>query len=207
MVGLTTHSPQRFVISVNETAMLASTSVRKVRKMIEEDVVKTRRLNKPVFGRAHLDLLQPTAVPLISLFKDVDIELSPHRKRMMGKFVLKYLENVNIEPFFISAAFRLDEKFLADRVPGPFESAMQYCEVRDNWIVRDPEILGGAPVIKGTRVTAHSILGRLDGGDSMADLIEDNPHIEPPVLAMAAQFAKANPLRGRPSDRPWRAAA
>ena len=59
-------------------------------------------------------------------------------------------------------------------------------------------------MIKGTRMTVYSVLGRLQHGDAIDDLAEDNPDIPRDAFEAAAIFAKAHPLRGRPSGRPWR---
>lgn len=57
-------------------------------------------------------------------------------------------------------------------------------------IVSDPEILGGKPVIKGTRVPVALVLGKLAGGMSVDEVIyEYYLHIEGihAVLGYAAQ--------------------
>lgn len=41
----------------------------------------------------------------------------------------------------------------------------------------NPEIQGGTPVIKGTRLPVSSIIARLEGGDSIEDLVADYPYI------------------------------
>ncbi len=64
-------------------------------------------------------------------------------------------------------------------------------------IVRDPEIIGGAPTLKGTRITAQSILGPIQDGDSVATIIEDYPYLDREAVEAAAPYAEANPLRGR----------
>ena len=59
----------------------------------------------------------------------------------------------------------------------PFEAAVRYRASRDAHIVSDPETLGGTPVIRGTRITVYSVLGRLQDGDSVDDLVADNPDV------------------------------
>ena len=71
-------------------------------------------------------------------------------------------------------------------------------------IERTPEILGGTPVITGTRVSVYSILGRLQDGDTVDDILLDYPEIPREAIAAAELYARVHPLRGRPSDRPWR---
>jgi uncharacterized protein (DUF433 family) len=74
-------------------------------------------------------------------------------------------------------------------------------------IVKDPGIMGGTPTIRGTRITAQSILGRLEGGDSVESVLEDYPYLDRETVEAAALYAKANPLRGRPSGKLWRRAS
>jgi uncharacterized protein (DUF433 family) len=74
-------------------------------------------------------------------------------------------------------------------------------------VVRDPDILGGEPVIKGTRITARSVLGRIEEGDSIDSLLEDYPYLDREAVEAAALYAKANPPRGRPSGQLWRRAS
>ena len=45
-----------------------------------------------------------------------------------------------------------------------------YKNARDRHIASDPDILGGTPVITGTRLTVYAVLGRLQDGDSVDDL-------------------------------------
>jgi uncharacterized protein (DUF433 family) len=74
-------------------------------------------------------------------------------------------------------------------------------------IVSDPEIMGGIPVLRGTRITARSILGRIEGGDSIESILEDYPYLDRDGIEAAALYAKANPPRGRPAGRLCRRAS
>ena len=85
-----------------------------------------------------------------------------------------------------------------------FEAAVRYLASRDAHIVSDSGTLGGTPLIKGTRITVYSVLGRLKDGDSVDDLVAENPDVPREAFDAAAIYARAHPLRGRPSGRPWR---
>ena len=87
---------------------------------------------------------------------------------------------------------------LSGAAPGTLEEA---------FIHSDPGILGGTPVIRGTRITVYSVLGRLRGGEAMGDLIEDYPGIDPRAFKAAERYARNYPLRGHPAARPWKAAS
>jgi uncharacterized protein (DUF433 family) len=67
--------------------------------------------------------------------------------------------------------------------------------------------MGGTPLIKGTRVTVYSLLGRIEAGETTDEIASEYPDIPPEAIEAAIIFAKANPMRGRPSGRPWTKAA
>lgn len=44
-------------------------------------------------------------------------------------------------------------------------------------ISRDPEIMGGAPVFRGTRVPVQTLLDYLEAGDSIDEFLEGFPSV------------------------------
>ena len=46
-------------------------------------------------------------------------------------------------------------------------------------ITIDPRIMGGKPVIKGTRVTVESILRKIGVGMSIEEILDAHPHLTP----------------------------
>ena len=53
---------------------------------------------------------------------------------------------------------------------------------------RDPEILGGTPVFRGTRVPFQTLLDYLEAGDPLGEFLEDFPSVsrEQAVAALDA---------------------
>ena len=45
-------------------------------------------------------------------------------------------------------------------------------------IVINPEICNGRPVVRGTRITAQTVLEFLAAGDSVADVLEEYPALK-----------------------------
>jgi uncharacterized protein (DUF433 family) len=45
------------------------------------------------------------------------------------------------------------------------------------YIVSDPEILSGKPIIKGSRISVQLILEWLASGASIKDIVEEFPHL------------------------------
>jgi uncharacterized protein (DUF433 family) len=56
-------------------------------------------------------------------------------------------------------------------------------------ITSDPEILGGKPVIAGTRISVQLILEKLRDGWSIQDLLDDYPHLTPEQIIAAIAYA------------------
>ena len=56
-------------------------------------------------------------------------------------------------------------------------------------ITCDPEILGGKPCIKGTRISVEFILELLASGGSIATIVERYPHLAAEDVEQAVQYA------------------
>jgi uncharacterized protein (DUF433 family) len=76
----------------------------------------------------------------------------------------------------------------------------------DDLILSDPEIMGGTPCIKGTRITVYAIAARLRGGETVAELIADYPYISVEQVEAAAAYAERVPFEEDPGGRPSRRA-
>ena len=70
--------------------------------------------------------------------------------------------------------------------------------------MNDPEILGGDPVFRSTRVPVHMIAELVAQGSTPAELIEAYPRLTAEMVRLAPLYAAAYPLRGRPRRQPWR---
>jgi len=57
-----------------------------------------------------------------------------------------------------------------------------------NYIVADPEILVGKPVIKGTRLSVELILDRLADGWTAQELLASYPRLTPEALQAVFAF-------------------
>jgi uncharacterized protein (DUF433 family) len=60
----------------------------------------------------------------------------------------------------------------------------------DNVIVKDPEILGGVPVFRGTRVPFKNLLDYLQGGHTLREFLEDFPSVTREAAIAALEHAK-----------------
>jgi uncharacterized protein (DUF433 family) len=59
----------------------------------------------------------------------------------------------------------------------------------DERIEINPEICSGRPVVRGTRIPVHTILGFLGAGDSMEDVLKGYPRLTREDVLACLQYA------------------
>ena len=88
---------------------------------------------------------------------------------------------IDLLPFFERSVARLER----------LDAAREVVTISD-------DIMGGTPVISGTRVPVHDVAAALAAGVPAKEILEDYPSLTEDRLELAALYAEANPLRGRP---------
>ncbi|GIV15561.1 MAG: hypothetical protein KatS3mg022_0996 [Armatimonadota bacterium] len=58
------------------------------------------------------------------------------------------------------------------------------------WIVSDPKIMMGKPVIAGTRITVELILEKLAEGESVEQILEAHPQLTREAVLAAIAYAR-----------------
>ena len=61
----------------------------------------------------------------------------------------------------------------------------------DEVIVKDPDILGGTPVFRGTRVPFQALLDYLEGGQTLDEFLDDFPTVTKDAAVAALEQAKS----------------
>jgi uncharacterized protein (DUF433 family) len=67
-------------------------------------------------------------------------------------------------------------------------------------VVEDPEILGGIPVIRNTRVPVYDVAASVAAGLPMTRILTAYSGLTAEMANLAALYAAANPPRGRPRE-------
>ena len=57
-------------------------------------------------------------------------------------------------------------------------------------ITRDPDVLGGTPVFRGTRVPFQALLDYLEGGQTLTEFLDDFPTVTRDAAIAALEHAK-----------------
>ncbi len=55
-------------------------------------------------------------------------------------------------------------------------------------IEKRPGVLGGKPVVKGTRISVELITGRLEGGATEEEILQSYPHLAPEDIAACRRY-------------------
>jgi uncharacterized protein (DUF433 family) len=191
-----------FSLTPREVAELAGVPKRAVEKAIEEKVLSIHvgKIAGARFGKAMeaRRLLGVESVAYAALMRRLTgiVSLTIPGKRKLVKALkaldLSRLKSAKIE---IAPSLTADIGQLAGEA---LERTDRYLSARDAWIESVAGIKGGLPVIKGTRITVHSVESRLSHGDSFDDIASENPDLPREAFEAAVLFARAHPLPGRP---------
>ncbi len=195
--------PPAVNLTPREVAELAGVPKRNVEKAIEEKVLSVHvgKIAGAHFGKSAYArrLLGVESVAYAALMRRLNglVSLTVPGKRKLVKALaaldLSRLKSAKIE---IAPSVTADIGALAGDA---LERTDRYLSARNAWIESVAGIKGGLPVIKGTRITVHSVESRLVHGDSLDDIAAENPDLPREAFEAAVLFARANPLPGRPT--------
>ena len=192
--------PMTADLTIRETAALSGVSLTTIEKSVESHVLQ------PVAGPPRVRggstrFLPVRAVVYFHALKAANLTDLPLRHKRSIWNCMARLEPMKLEAIEFTPGATLHLEHLAGH---SLREAERYRRDRDRYIASNPGILGGTPVIAGTRVTVHSVLERLQDGETVDDILEDYPDVPRQAIAAAELYARSHPLRGRPSGRPWR---
>ena len=187
-------------LSIRETAVLAGVPKKTIEKAIETGIMEpvSRSVRMPGKTKQFLSLQAVAYFSALETARLLDLPVH-HKKAIWRKLSQQAQLLPNAIEFSPGTVLRVKE-LSQERVA----AASRYRSARDEFIEARGDILGGTPVIRGTRMTVYAVLGRLQGGETIDDLVEDNPDIPREAFEVAELFAKTHPMRGRPGGRPWR---
>jgi uncharacterized protein (DUF433 family) len=64
---------------------------------------------------------------------------------------------------------------------------------RESVIVSDPEILGGTPCFRGTRVPVDSLIDYLEAGDTLDEFLDNFPSVSREAAIAALEESQSTP--------------
>ncbi len=176
-----------------EAAVLTRLSVKAVNNAIDKKAIPA------VTGRrgGHTTrLLDLQALMALALERRLTDRFVPELRRAVFDAMTRGSRNtVSLDDGFLKIDLREPRRELA--------TSLRSLRRSRQLVVTDPEILGGEPVFRGTRVPVHLIATLLAQGSTEANLCEAYPRLTTEMLRAAPIYAAAYPQRGRPRVHPW----
>jgi uncharacterized protein (DUF433 family) len=171
-----------------EAAVLSRLSLKAVNNAIDKKTIVARRRGG---GR----VLDEQALVYLTLEKDLAGDTTPAFRRRLFAAIAEAPRRQVVTVGPLKLDLRAPRREIRERIR----------ELRraDRLVVTDPEIMGGQPVFRGTRVPVHLIAERLSWGEKHERIREDFPRVTDEMIRLAPIYADAHPPRGRPRKQPW----
>jgi uncharacterized protein (DUF433 family) len=183
--------PHETLFTPTEAAVLTGLPLKAVNNAIDKKTVAA------VAGEEGGRLLDARALVSLTLERRLADRVGPELRRQVFDALTEAPRNVvSLEGGLVKIDLREPRR----------ELAMSLRELRRarRFVVSDPEIMGGDPVFRGTRVPVHVIAELVAQGSTQAELCESYPRLTAEMIRLALIYAAAYPLRGRPRNQPWR---
>lgn len=168
-----------------EAAWVTGLSQRAVQHEIDEKVV-------PAEARAgRRGIAGPDLIYLSAIRNHYALIAPALRKQVRNAIMMSIREHrttAQVEPFSVSLPA------IEAKVHAGFEKLEQ---LKRDFVESSAEVLGGEPVLKGTRLSIRYVAGLVNQGATVEELAEDFDLTSAQVEA-AVVLAKVNPRRGRP---------
>jgi uncharacterized protein (DUF433 family) len=183
-----THEP---LFTTTEAAVLTGLPLKAVNNAIDKKTISA------VAGEEGTRLLDARALVSLSIERRLSDRLAPDLRRQVFDALAEAPRSVvSLEGGLLKIDLREPRREIA--------TSLRELRRARRLVVSDPEIMGGDPIFRGTRVPVHMVARLLEQGSSQAELIKGYPRLTAEMVRLAPVYAAAYPLRGRPRHQPWR---
>lgn len=193
-----------------ETGWLTGLSTRTINASIDRGEVTVLRRGRSVKKRVRN--LGPADVLYLILRKELGTVLSARAKRELyrrlkdvaleglSESISAMEEQCDLEIRLAGGVVRIELKEICPRLANRWRALRDATQL----VVSDPQIRGGEPVIRGTRVPVYMVADLLKKGAGVNEILEDYPSLDAQMVRAAVAYVETNPRRGRPSKAPWK---
>jgi uncharacterized protein (DUF433 family) len=179
---------ESMLYTTTEAAVLSQLSLKAVNNAIDKKTIVAKRL-----GGARV--LDEQALVYLALERELARDTTPTFRRRLFDEIASSPRRRSVTVGALKLDLRAPRRAIRERI-GQLRRA-------NRLVVTDPEIMGGQPVFRGTRVPVHLIADLLRRGEAPKLLGESYPRVTPEMIALAPLYAEAHPARGRPRRQPW----
>jgi uncharacterized protein (DUF433 family) len=183
--------PHDTLFTTTEAAVLTGLPLKAVNNTIDKKTVSA------VAGKEGGRLLDARALVSLAIERRLADRVAPELRRQVFEALAEAPRNVvSLEGGLLKIDLREPRRELA--------TSLRQLRRAKHLVVSDPEIMGGDPVFRGTRLPVHMVAELLAKGSTQAELLEAYPRLTDEMIRVAPIYAAAYPLRGRPRNQPWR---
>jgi uncharacterized protein (DUF433 family) len=189
--------------SPSEAAFVSGLSPVVINKAIDRGEITSQRVRSRSGSRGSSLAIRRVGEPelvYLTLLKDLASALQPpYRRRLYQELRARWQPGCNtqraarIELGVVTVDVTVAERRMEDRVALLRDAAQL--------VVSDPDIRGGEPVVRGTRIPVYLLADLTKQGASPNELLEDFPSLTDEGLRAALVYARTTPRRGRPKGR------
>ena len=186
------------MLKPTEAAVVARVALRDVNRVIDE-----RILPEGFFSLDDGRRVAATACTLIAFYFDSAKRLTSEERlfaiREAGARLRRFRAHALAS--LIDEDWTVRDEFLTIDL-APFvrrtKERMDRLAAARQLVMSDPEILGGAPIVRGTRVPVYDVAACVAAGLPTKRILAAYPSLDEDKIELAAIYAEANPARGRP---------
>lgn len=193
-IGCAVMPHENSLFTPTEAAVLTRLTVKAVNNAIDRKAVSAISGNRAGYVTRLLDL---RALMSLTLERRLADRFAPALRREVFDALAGASRNtVLVEGGFLKIDLREPRRELA--------TSLRTLRRARRLVCCDPDVLGGEPVFRDTRIQVHLIATLLRQGSTEAELLAGYPRLTAEMIRIAPIYADAYPLRGRPRTQPWR---
>jgi uncharacterized protein (DUF433 family) len=188
------------LLTASEAAVVSQVSVRDVNRVIDESI-----LPEDFFRVGDERYIVAAGCPLIAFYFESARRLTSEQRLWAIRHAGPRLRGGRTAAALLAQDWTFRDEFLTINLE-PFlrrtwERLRRLDEAREI-VVSLPDILGGTPVIRGTRVPVYDVAKSVTAGIAIDRILAAYPVLDADKVELAAIYAEANPPRGRPRQSP-----
>jgi len=186
-------TPKDSLFTPTEAAVITRLPVKTVNNAIDKKTIATVPGRRAGHATRLLDLRALMSLTLEHRLADRFVP--EMRRKVFDALAAAPRNRVSLDGGFVTIDLREPRRELAD-------SLRRFRRARA-LVNSDPDVLGGDPVFRGTRIPVHLIATLLGQGSAETELLKAYPRLTAEMVELAPIYASAYPLRGRPRGQPW----
>lgn len=186
------------MLKATEAAVVARVALRDVNRVIDEGILPATFLSSENGRR-----IWATACTLISFYYESAGRLTSEERLNTIRWAEPRLSEWKTLTLASLAKkdWMMHHDFLTiDLAPFVEKAAesLSNLEAARAMVSSSPDILGGTPVIEGTRIPVYDVAASVAAGHLLDEVLQTYPALDERRVGLAKIYADANPLRGRP---------